>query len=135
MRLREGLLLAVIAAVSIAAPVHTATHTVNISLVTFDPAVLTVNVGDTVIWRNNSFLQHTVTRGVNCQPASGGFDSGIMDPDGQFSFTFANTGSFDYFCLLHCIAGMRGTVVVEIAPVPIAATTWGSIKALYRTVR
>ena len=66
MRLREGLLLAVIAAVSTAAPIHAATYTVNINLVTFDPAVLTIHVGDTVVWQNNSFLQHTVTRGANC---------------------------------------------------------------------
>ena len=138
MRLREGLLLAVVAvlaAISISAPVHAETHNVTIQLTSFDPPVLTVHAGDTVVWRNNSFLQHTATRGTGCTPTPGGFDSGIMDPNAEFSFTFPTTGTYDYLCLLHCIAGMRGTVVVEIAPVPVKATTWGSIKAFYAPSR
>ncbi len=135
MRLRERWLLAVLAAVSIAAPVHAATHNVTIQLTAFDPAILTVHVGDTVVWRNNSFLQHTVTRGNNCQGTPGGFNSGIMDPAAEFQFTFNSVGGYDYFCLLHCLAGMRGTITVEQAPVPVAPTTWGSIKALYATSR
>ena len=134
MRLRYGLL-AVLAVVTLTAPVHAATHNVTIQLTAFDPAILTVHVGDTVVWRNNSFLQHTVTRGNNCQGTPGGFNSGIMDPAAEFSFTFTSAGAFDYFCLLHCLAGMRGTVTVEAAPVPVATTTWGGIKALYATSR
>lgn len=134
MRLRYGLL-AVLAVVTLAAPVHAATHNVTITLTSFDPAVLTVQVGDKVVWRNNSFLQHTVTRGNNCQGTPGGFNSGILDPDGEFSFTFTSVGGYDYFCLLHCLAGMRGTVTVEQAPVPVRTSTWGSIKALYTTSR
>lgn len=130
MRLRHCTVLAVIAtAISLAAPVLAATLNVEITLTQFNPAQLTVNVGDTVVWRNNSFLQHTVTSGNSCSPNSI-FNSGVMDPDVVFQYTFNSTGSFPYFCMLHCLAGMRGTVTVD-APIAVAPTTWGAIKALY----
>jgi plastocyanin len=129
MRLRHCTVLAVLAVVVFAAPVLAANHNVDITLTQFNPAILTVNVGDTVIWRNNSFLQHTVTSGSNCS-ANGTFNSGLIDPDIVFQYTFNSIGDFPYFCILHCLAGMRGTVTVD-APVPVKTTTWGGIKALY----
>jgi plastocyanin len=112
-----------------AAPVFAAIHQVDITLTTFSPASLTIQTGDTVVWRNNSFLQHTVTSGNSCSP-TGLFNSGVLDPDLEFSHTFTSTGSFNYFCIIHCLANMRGTVTVD-APVPVKPTTWGAIKALY----
>jgi plastocyanin len=35
--------------------------TVNMTGTTFDPATLTVDIGDTVIWINSSSMEHTVT--------------------------------------------------------------------------
>lgn len=130
MRLRQCTVLAVLAiVVSLAAPAFATTHNVQILLTQFDPMQLTINVGDTVVWRNNSFLQHTVTSGNSCSPNSI-FNSGVMDPDIEFQYTFTSTGSFPYFCMLHCLAGMRGTITVD-APIAVAPTTWGAIKALY----
>lgn len=129
MRLRHWTVLAVLAVVVFAAPVLAANHNVEITLTQFNPAILIVNVGDTVIWRNNSFLQHTVTSGTNCSP-TGTFNSGLIDPDIVFQYTFNSVGDFPYFCILHCLAGMRGTVTVDTA-VPVKTTTWGGIKALY----
>jgi plastocyanin len=130
MRLRHCTVLATFAiAVSLAAPALATTHNVQIMLTSFDPANLTVTIGDTVVWRNNSFLQHTITSGTSCTP-NGTFNSGLVDPDAVFSYTFTAQGSFPYFCILHCLAGMRGTVTVE-APVRVQPTTWGAIKALY----
>lgn len=129
MRLRHWTVLAVLAVVVLAAPVHAATHNVEITLTTFNPAQLIINAGDTVIWRNNSFLQHTVTSGTSCSP-NGTFNSDLMDPDILFEYTFSSVGDFPYFCILHCLSGMRGTVTVD-TPVPVKPTTWGAIKALY----
>jgi plastocyanin len=128
MRLRQCLVLALLV-VALATPLHAATHVVEIMLVEFTPPDLTIHVGDTVLWRNNSFLQHTVTSGSSCSP-NGIFNSGIMDPDATFQFTFTSFGSYPYLCTLHCLAGRRGTITVD-APVPVAQTTWGGIKALY----
>ncbi len=134
MRLRSCTMLTILAiAVSMATPVLAATHNVEITLTTFNPSTLTVNVGDTVVWRNNSFLQHTVTSGNSCT-ASGLFNSGLMDPNAQFSYTFTSTGSVSYFCILHCLAAMRGTITVD-APIVVESKTWGAIKALYATPR
>ncbi len=43
--------------------------------------------------------------------AEDGFDSGMMDPDGRWEFTFPTVGSYDYFCRPHPY--MRATVRVE----------------------
>jgi len=132
MRLRQCTVLALLV-VALATPLFAATHVVEIMLAEFTPPELTINVGDTVLWRNNSFLQHTITSGTSCSP-NGIFNSGLLDPDAEFSHTFTAVGSFPYLCTLHCLAGMRGTVTVD-APVPVAITTWGAIKALYAAAR
>jgi plastocyanin len=130
MRLRHSTVLGGLAiVVALAAPALAATYHVQIMLTQFDPAELTVNVGDTVEWNNNSFLQHTVTSGNSCS-SNGIFNSGLMDPAAVFSYTFNSGGAFPYFCTLHCLAGMRGTITVN-APVAVRPTTWGGIKALY----
>lgn len=130
MRLCQCIVLALLAFVAFATPVFSATHDVEIVLTSFSEAQLTINVGDTVVWRNNSFLQHTVTSGSSCSP-NGIFNSpGVLDPDATFSHTFTSLGTFPYFCAPHCLAGMRGTITVD-APVPVAPKTWGAIKALY----
>ncbi len=135
MRLRHWTSLAVLAVVVVVtAPALAANHNVDITLSTFDPALLTINVGDTVNWRNSSFLQHTVTSGNVCSP-SGLFNSGVIDPDIVFSYTFTSTGAFNYFCIIHCLSGMRGTVTVDDAPISVATTTWGAIKAIYAAQR
>lgn len=102
-----------------ALPVHAANHFVNIEGTTFVPSSITVRAGDTVIWSNTDFLNHTVTSGNPCSP-NGIFNSGSLDPEtGIFSFTFTDVGTFKYYCLFHCIAGMRGDVTVDPAPTPV----------------
>lgn len=129
MRLCHSTVLAVLAVVALAAPGFAANHFVDITLTSFNPPILNINSGDTVFWTNNSFLEHTVTSGNSCSP-SGLFNSGLLAPDAEFSRTFTATGSFNYFCVIHCFSNMRGTVIVD-APIPVAPKTWGAIKALY----
>ncbi|MDP2666665.1 MAG: cupredoxin domain-containing protein [Candidatus Diapherotrites archaeon] len=57
------------------------------------PQTLTIGVGDTVTWRNDDTVAHTVT-GL-------GFDSGSIPPGGTYSYTFAQTGTFSYRCVFH----------------------------------
>jgi LPXTG-motif cell wall-anchored protein len=70
----------------------------------FDPASLTIAVGDSVTWTNDGKVAHTVT-------ANGGsFDSGNLNPGHSFTHTFSQAGTFRYFCQYH--AGMTGTIKV-----------------------
>ena len=75
----------------------------------FRPAEVTIEAGTTVVWTNQDALPHTVTAGSRGNP------SGLFDEDvgagGEFSFTFEEPGTYEYYCSIH--PGMDGTVVVE----------------------
>ncbi len=83
---------------------------VNIVDFSYDPAMLTVAVGDTVTWTNNDDVPHTVTAGTPDSP-TGEFDSGEIQPGETFSYTFDTAGTFDYYCTLH--PDMMASVTVE----------------------
>src|SRR4029453_4026655 len=87
---------------------------------TFDPNELNISVGDTVRWTwfGDS---HSVTSGDSCTP-DGQFcspdnmncDQGILSNTGfVYEFTFAQAGTFSYFCVAHCALGMTGTINVS----------------------
>jgi len=78
---------------------------VKIDNFTFAPKTLTVKAGTTVTWRNEDDIPHTVASSTRA------FKSRPLDTDDQFSFTFTEPGSYEYFCSLH--AHMTGTIVVE----------------------
>jgi amicyanin len=74
---------------------------------TFEPATLTVKVGTTVTWVNNTQVPHTATS----DPGSAvQWDSGFLSPGGTYSFTFTKAGTFTYHCTVHSY--MHGTIVV-----------------------
>ena len=77
---------------------------VHIDNFVFEPAQLTVTVGQTVTWTNRDDIPHTVV-------CAGKFRSKPMDTDGTFSFTFTAPGDYKYFCSLH--PHMTGAVKVE----------------------
>jgi plastocyanin len=78
-----------------AAPPKPATHTVVIEGVHFDPQVLNVNAGDTIVWINHDPFPHTVT-------APGGqFDSHAIAAGQSWKFTATKAGVFPYICTLH----------------------------------
>jgi plastocyanin len=74
--------------------------------IAFNPAEVTVGVGDTVTWTNNDSVGHDVT----ADSFSSG-DPGGMAPGDTFEHTFEEAGTFDYVCTVH--PGMEGSVVVE----------------------
>jgi len=71
----------------------------------FNPATVEISVGDTVMWTNFDSAPHTATGN------EGEFDSGTLQTDQSFSFTFEEAGDFDYICTIH--PSMEGVVVVE----------------------
>ena len=77
----------------------------------YDPTVLDVSVGTTVLWDNVDNTMHTATSGTPDSGADGVFDSDILSAGDTYEFTFTDAGSFDYYCILH--PWMIGTVNVE----------------------
>src|SRR3990172_5608417 len=84
------------------------------------PNSVTILVGETITWKNNDTMAHTVTStsdsGPECTAVGGSLtsaplDSGTIAANGTFSHTFDTVGTYYYVCT---IAGhlMRGTVIV-----------------------
>jgi plastocyanin len=71
------------------------THTVTIEGMRFQPEVLTVAPGDTVVWVNKDLVPHTVTS------KAGGFHSEDIQADKSWRYTIQTTGEFAYICTFH----------------------------------
>jgi plastocyanin len=81
------------------------TSEVKIDNFTFGPPEMTVAVGTTVKFVNHDDIPHSV---VDKNKA---FRSKTLDTDDSFTFTFANAGTYDYFCGLH--PQMTGKIIVK----------------------
>src|SRR3712207_3715004 len=75
----------------------------------FSPANITVEPGTTVTWVQSGNNPHTTTS------YDGLWDSGMIEggSGGTFSFTFEESGTYDYFCIPHEDMGMVGSVTVS----------------------
>lgn len=71
-----------------------ATHTVTIDALRFEPEVLTIKAGDSVVWVNKDPFPHTVK-------AEGAFESQPIQPGQSWSGTIATRGELAYICTLH----------------------------------
>lgn len=89
-----------------ASPKDPQTHAVVISEAKFQPAVLTVKVGDTVEWRNDDIVPHTAT---SIEPKK--FDSGILLIGSSWKYVVTKRGTYLYNCTLH--PNMKGTLIVR----------------------
>ncbi|WP_254832147.1 plastocyanin/azurin family copper-binding protein [Haloglomus salinum] len=95
----------------------------------FQPVEYEVSAGDTVVWGNVGSRGHSVTAYESLIPAdatyfaSGGADSqqeavdgwpgaGNIQPGETYSHTFEVPGEYQYYCIPHEAAGMKGTIVV-----------------------
>jgi amicyanin len=79
--------------------------TVRIDGMRFEPATIKVKPGTTVTWVQNSSMPHTVNGGMDNMRSS------TLYNGQSYSFTFDETGSFDYVCDFH--PSMKGSVIVE----------------------
>jgi len=70
----------------------------------FNPAEITIKKGWTVLWMNDDSMLHDVTMD------NGAFDHDISSGE-SFSYTFTETGTYDYHCDIH--TSMKGKIVVE----------------------
>ena len=70
----------------------------------WDPAEMTIQQSDFVEWGNGDTAAHTVTSGnlsVDSEDVGTIFDSGLFGPGKFFKYQFTETGTFDYFCIVH----------------------------------
>ena len=65
------------------------------------PYETTVSVGTTVTWSNDDTAAHTVTSGTVDAGLTGKFDSGLFLSGDNFEFMFDESGTYDYFCMVH----------------------------------
>lgn len=94
----------------------------------FSPASITIAPNDTVTYVQLPILStiinintfrwtwkssgHSVTSGSDCSNDNAFGSTTLQDSGATTSHTFAAEGTFNYFCVPHCGAGMKGTVKV-----------------------
>lgn len=97
----------------------------------FDPADITVDAGTTVVWTwTGRGGQHDVTHADGEEPYDPGeeeppiqreaggenplFKSELVNEEGhEFTYTFEESGTYDYVCTVHVTQGMSGSVEVQ----------------------
>ena len=91
-------------ALALAGRANAAAHSVTMEGMAFSPAEITIARGDSVTFSNNDSVTHTATF------RSAGMDTGRLSPGQTATLSFANAGTFDYFCAVH--PSMRARVIV-----------------------
>ena len=114
------------AILAVASPADAATVTVRIVRAGFSPAAVTINFGDTVVWRNADTVNHQVVAD------SGAFASPILRPGQTYSFTFRTAGTFRYRDALE--PSERGRVVVRGPPPTLSLAASQAILVAGQTV-
>ena len=110
--LRRTSLFAVLFSAFLLLPAFASASQVPVSIMDnfFAPQSVTVNVGDTVVWKNNGSTAHTVVAD------SGAFaTSEVIAPGQTFAVTLNNVGSFPYHDQTYGMtggSGMSGTIQV-----------------------
>jgi plastocyanin len=93
------------AASPVVAPAPSVRHVITMTPESYRPGDLTVQRGDTIVWRNTDIVVHTATS------RSGAFDSGRIRAGKTFAWIAKDTGRFAYICTKHKL--MRGTLTVQ----------------------
>jgi plastocyanin len=107
----------VVAAPAATAPV--ATTTVQITSRGFIPSPITIDVGDSVTWKNADTVNHQVV-------ANGGqFASPILKPAQTYTHTFQGGGTFHYHDALH--TALKGTITVKGPPPEVTLASSSSL--------
>jgi plastocyanin len=71
----------------------------------YQPADLTVHVGETVVWKNDDIFPHTVSA------ADQSFESGTIQPGASWTYVAKTAGAHAYICKPH--PNMKAKLVVE----------------------
>jgi plastocyanin len=79
----------------------------------YDPAVLTIQAGEAVVFANTGRIAHTAT------DSGGAFNTGLLKGGELATIVFDTPGTYNYFCQPH--PWMKGTIIVE-GPAAAAST-------------
>lgn len=80
-------------------------YMVSMVSMTFQPADLTVDRGDTIVWKNDDFLPHTATA------RDSSWDSKSVDAGASWRYVADKSGRYSYYCMFH--PNMQGTIEVR----------------------
>ena len=83
--------------------------TVVIRAFKFEPATVTVNVGDIVEWKNDDIVPHTATADGEAQKPV--FDSGTIQTGATWRYVARNKGTYNYTCTFH--PNMKGELIIH----------------------
>jgi len=110
-RVNVLLCIGVLVVLGLIAPVSASakTWTVKIANMRFEPASLTVERNDTIVWVNEDVVAHTVT-----SSSAGGFDSQSIAPGAQWRYQAKAPGRYPYACTFH--PTMQATLIVKGKP-------------------
>ncbi|HLG94561.1 MAG TPA: plastocyanin/azurin family copper-binding protein [candidate division Zixibacteria bacterium] len=116
---------AVFIALLTASPAWGKIDTVRVMDFRFVPAALTIQTGDTVLWRvfQQCCIEHSTTRSAS--PMS--WNSGDLALGDTFQLPFPDTGTFNYFCIPHQGIGMIGSITVQPRPPAPPVSTMGQL--------
>ena len=84
-------------------PMRAESVQVTISNLQYSPAEIKAKVGDTIVWMNKDFVDHTAT-------VRGGWDVAI-EADKSARLVLKKPGTFDYYCRVH--PNMTGKIIVQ----------------------
>ncbi|MEI6058816.1 MAG: cupredoxin family copper-binding protein [archaeon] len=79
---------------------------VSISGFAFNPATLTVGVGDTVTWKNEDSAPHTIVSDSGSEISSPSLSNGQT-----YEHKFGVAGIYEYHCSIH--PGMKAKIIVQ----------------------
>lgn len=92
---------------------------VKMPLTQFDPAMISIKVGDTLTWENSNNIGHTLVQGTyevdaagqrTSEKDDGTFTLDVKKQGDKVTHTYATAGTFTYYCTIH--KAMNGTVTV-----------------------
>lgn len=96
---------AVAASASCARRAAPSAHVVLMQNMGFQPAELTVNRGDTIVWKNEDIVPHSATA------RDTSWDSKAIDAGSSWRLVVEKPGRHEYYCVFH--PTMRGTIDVR----------------------
>lgn len=92
---------------------------VKMPLTQFDPAMISIKVGETLTWENSNDIGHTLVQGTyevdsagqrTSEKDDGTFTLDVKKKGDTVTHTYATAGTFTYYCTIH--KAMNGTVTV-----------------------
>lgn len=81
-------------------------HSVKIGDFMYSPYELVIGIEETVRWTNLDVAKHTVT-----SHGEGPLNSGVLEKEETYSYTFNELGEYYYHCHFH--PDMEGKIIVE----------------------